>query len=475
MMIYRILILFGLLFCWVLPSLAREMVTIPADTYEQLLKRLEKLEKRVNELEQKQDKTFKQTKEDINDIYDTLDAVETKVLKDKLDIGAELRTRVDFYALHDTYYPTGRKKHDLHNDNFWSNRFRLNLEAKITKNLFFHGRLAVYKNWADSDRVTMYADPNRAHVPDDTTLKLDRAYVDWIVPNFPIPLAITFGRQPSTEGPPFEFKENRPRQSTYPALLFDGEADGIVATFGLERFLHIKNCGLRIAYGKGYQSDDDDRIYLDERMGLDDLDVLGIFFEGEIPHFSGSLFVISYVNGWNFVDNPLGARTNLGDMQLFGVHLQVPNFAVSGLDVFFSYGVNWSDPNGKAVMMPFGQAGLLSDDGRDDHTGWAIYTGFRYQLPSKILNGAKIGFEYNHGSKYWFSFTQGSTEIYNKLASRGDVYDFYYIQPFNRYFFFRTGFTYIDYDYTLSGWHLGQPQKTDEELTNFYMLLDVRF
>ncbi len=470
----KIAIILTLFLLLVSPVLAREMITIPADSYERLLERLERLEKRVSELEQKQEKTRQETKEEINDIYDTLDTVETKILKDKLDIGAELRTRVDFYALHDTLYPDGLRKKDLHNDNFWSNRFRLNLEAKISKNLLFHGRLAVYKNWADSDRVTMYADPNRVHVPDDTTLKLDRAYVDWIIPDFPLPLAITFGRQPSTEGPPFEFKENRPRQSTYPALLFDGEADGIVATFGLERILHIRNCGLRIAYGKGYQSDDDDRIYLDDRMGLDDLDVLGLFFEGEIPHFPGSLFVISYVNGWNFVDNPLGARENLGDMQLFGVHLQVPNL-FTGFDAFFSYGVNWSDPNGQTVMMPFGPAGLLSDDGKDDHTGWAIYTGFRYRLPFSYLKGARVGFEYNHGSKYWFSFTQGSTEIYNKLATRGDVFDWYYLQPFNRYFFFRTGFTYIDYDYTLSGWHLGQPHKTSEELTNFYMLLDIRF
>ncbi len=462
-------------FLFVGNSFSKEMVTLPKDAYEALLKRLDRLEKKVAELEKSQKQTKKEIRSDIDDIYDTLDQVETKVLKDKLDIGAELRTRVDFYALNNTRYPNNSKKHDLHNDNFWSNRFRLNLEAKITNNLFFHGRLAVYKNWADSDRITMYADPNRAHVPDDTTLKLDRAYVDWIIPHTPIPLALTFGRQPSTEGPPFEFKENRPRQSTYPALLFDGEADGIVLTLGLERYLHIKNCGFRIAYGKGYQSDDDDKIYLDDRMGLDDLDVLGLFFEGEIPNIPRSLFVISYVNGWNFVDNPLNARANLGDMHLFGVHLQASNFLESGFDVFFSWGINWSDPNGKTVTMPFGPAGLLSSDGKHDHTGWAIYTGFRYTLPFASLNQAKIGFEYNYGSKYWFSFTQGSTEIYNKLASRGNVYDFYYIQPFNKYLFLRTGYTYIDYNYTLSGWHLGQPQRTDEDLTNFYLLLDVRF
>ncbi|WP_456433466.1 DUF3373 family protein [Thermosulfuriphilus sp.] len=479
------ILLLGVLLSLILttPTKAQQMVTIPAEAYQTILKRLEALQRRVEQLERERQESLrleaktKRMEKDISEIYDTLDEVETKAIKDRINLGAELRTRVDFYKLKDYLDKNTNQKIDWVNDNYWSNRFRLNLEARISPRLFFHGRLAVYKNWSDSDRITLYSDPNRSHVPDNTTVKLDRAYVDWIVPDLPVPLALTFGRHPSTEGPPFEFKENRARQSTYPALLFDGEADGIVATLGLERYLGWKNAGFRIAYGKGYQNDNDFYIYLDDRSGLDDLNVLGLFFETELPRLPKSLLVLSWVKGWNFVDLPTNTQKNLGDMQIFGLHLQIPKI-FTGFDVFFSWGLNKSDPNGNSVdlsSLGLGQVGLLSSAGQKDHTGWAIYTGFRYSLPWKRLKNPKVGFEYNHGSKYWFSFTQGSTEIYNKLATRGDVFDFYYIQPLEKNLFLRTGYTYINYDYNLSGWHIGEPQKTDEKLTNFYMLIDCRF
>lgn len=124
---------------------------------------------------------------------------------------------------------------------------------------------------------------------------------------------------------------------------------------------------------------------------------------------------------------------------------------------------------------PMGSMGLLNNDGDSSHSGWAIYTGWAYTIPSAGLNNPKIGFEYNHGSEYWFSFTSGSTELYNKLATRGDVYDLYYIQPFNEYLFGRIGYTLAQYDHALSGFHIGDLGDSDEELQNAYMLMDCRF
>ena len=484
---------------------AEQTVTIPAKDYKLLIQKLEQLEKRVNILEKetpkkinKVEKQVKKVKNDIDDVYDTLDEVETKSLKDRVNITGELRVRMDNYRINDknrfdykSYKndmsmgkvdPTGAKyfhKEKITNNNSWSNRLRLNLSAEITKYLKFHSRLTMYKNWADSDKVAIYADPNRSRVPSDTTLNVERAYVDWIIPNKILPVAITFGRQPSSGGPPYEFKENTKRLATYPALLFDGEADGIVITLGLEKYTGIKNNGFRIAYGKGYQSDDDFNIYYDERGGLDDLNVLGLFFEGEIPGLDKSLFVLSYVRGFDFVDNPLNSSMNLGDMDLFGVHLQAENFLSSNFDLFLSTGMNISHPNNKffpaSPMTMYKTGGLLDDDGKNSHTGYSVYTGLRYTLLSKSLRNPKLGFEYNHGSRYWFSFTQGSEELFNRLATRGNAYDFYYIQSINKHLFLRMGYTYIDYNYNLSGWHIGKPSRLDNILRNYYFLIDCKF
>ena len=511
MMRKNFVFIFGIIFIFTtLLYSENKTVTLPLKDYKQLLKKLEQLEKRVETLEKetpekinKVEKQVKKVKEDMNDVYDTMDEVETKTLRDRVNISGEIRTRVDNYRIDagqrfdykaysndmmkammgiPGFDKTGAKyfhKEKIKNNNAWSNRLRLNLDADIMKNLKFHGRMTMYKNWSDSDKIAVYADPNRSKTPSDTAVRFERAYIDWIIPNKFVPIAVTIGRQPSSEGPPFEFKENKKRLATYPALLFDGEADGVVITLGLEKWTGIKNNAFRFAYGEGYQSDDDFTPYYDERGGLDDLNVLGFFFEGEIPGLDNSLFVLSYVRGFDFVDNPLNANMNLGDMDLFGVHLQAPKFLNSDFDIFLSTGMNVSHPNNKffpaSPMTMFMTGGLLDDDGRNSHTGYAVYTGFRYNIPWKALNNPKFGFEYNHGSRYWFSFTQGSTELFNKLATRGNAYDFYYIQPINKFLFFRFGYTYIDYNYNLSGWHIGKPQPIDDILRNLYFLVDCRF
>ncbi len=469
---------------------SEKMVTIPETVYNEILNRLNDLQKKVDKLEKAGKKTVKKEKqvdENLDDIYDTLDKVETKTIKDRLNFGLELRTRVDDFKIKNELNTKTGKNSDYSSDNRWTSRFRLNLSSEITKGLVFHGRLAVYKNWANTSSAvpSTYADPNASHVPGDTALKVDRAYIDWTIPKSPVPIALTIGRQPSTEGPGAEFKENEPRQSTYPALLFDGESDGIIATFGLERYLKIKNSGLRFAYGKGYQSNDDKTTYLGSRYGLDDLNVFGAFFETELPYLKDSLMVLSYVRGNDFVDSPVNPGKNLGDMDLMGVHVQTPHLFNSNFDLFFSCGFNKSHPNGESVNVTVGTGpggapiimpmGLLSSDGQKSHKGWAIFTGFRYTIPFESFNNPKIGFEYNHGSKYWFSFTQGSTDLYNKLSTRGNVYDFYYIQPFNKYVFLRTGYTLLKYNYSGSGWHIGQPMSIDRDLNDFYLLFNCRF
>lgn len=479
-----------------------ETVTIPMQDYKAILQELRALRRRVDHLENSAPAARtspsnkaevaavpSSVKKDINDIYDTLDEVETKTLRDKINFGAELRTRVDnFKVKHHTYYsqnPPSKIKGTNSNDNSWSNRFRLNMDAEIRKNLKFTGRLTMYKNFSDSDTSDpgKLTDANYAHLPDNSNIKVDRAYVDWVPSGMPVPLAITFGRHPSSEGPPMEFKENRKRQSTYPSLLFDGEADGVVATIGLERYTGLKNSGLRFAWGKSYQDDDDVDPYLDKPGGVDDSNVFAAFFESAIPGVDNSLMVFSALRANDLVADFQSAipafssatAENVGDMDLYGIHLQAANIKKSNIDAFLSLGLNQSHPNGRTYKTSIGNFGLLNNDGHTDHSGWAVYTGLRYTTNWEKLNHPKLGFEYNHGSDYWFSFTQGSTELYNKLATRGDAYDFYYIQPFNSNLFMRVGYTYVSYNYAMSGFHIGDGGGSDETLHDAYMLIDCRF
>jgi hypothetical protein len=72
---------------------------------------------------------------------------------------------------------------------------------------------------------------------------------------------------------------------------------------------------------------------------------------------------------------------------------------------------------------PFG--GLLSDSFTTpvDHTGNMVFAGVRYNFP-KNDGRTKIGFEFNHGSKYGFNFAQAEDDILApKTATRGEVYE----------------------------------------------------
>ena len=483
----KILLTAGALLAWTGCAVAGAggaTVSIPTEDYKAILQRLDTLQKRVDQMEKADSPSGKaataamptKLAKDVENIFDTLDKVETKTLKDRINLGAELRTRVDSFKLKDDALTGGVGTVD-HNDNYWTNRFRLNLDSEIQKNLLFTGRLTAYKNFSNLGNDAQN-DASQAHVPGNSSLKVDRAYVDWIPEGMPIPLALTFGRHPSSEGPPSELKENRLRQSTYPSLLFDGEADGVVATVGLERYLGWKNSGIRFAWGKGYQDQQTGPTavnYLDNGgNSFDDINVYAMFFETEIPGVRDSLLVLSALQATDI--NGMQAGTDkIGDMTLYGVHAQANNVADSGFDIFLSTGLNKTDPNGRTFMGPGGVTGLLNSDGTSKHSGWSVYTGLRYNIPYKPWNNPKVGFEYNHGSEYWASFTWGPSELYNKLATRGDAYDFYYIQPFNDNLFGRLGYTHINYDHGSMSQVFGEPGDSSAELDNVYFLLDCRF
>lgn len=472
---------------------APRTVTMPAEDYQAIINQLKTLQNRVDALEHQSPSEKpaaaavpeSKLKKDVASIYDTLDQVETKTLKDKINLGAEVRTRVDNFKVKDHMYfdaPPRPEGHEESNDNSWTNRVRVNMDADILKNLKFTGRLTAYKNFADSDSpdAAVFGDANSAHLPDGSGVKLDRAYIDWIPENLPLPLAITFGRHPSSEGPPNEIKEYRKRQSTYPSLLFDGEADGVVATVGLERYLGWKDSALRLAWGKAYQDDDEVNAYLDAPGGINDTNVYATFFETQIPGLDDSLLVLSALRAndmaaTGFDTLGISGGKNVGDLDLYGLHLQANKLLRSNFDLFLSLGLDRSHPNGNVLTGPLGPMGLLNNDGGSSHSGWAVYTGLAYTIPVAGMNHPKIGFEFNHGSEYWFSFTSGSTELYNKLATRGDVYDLYYIQPFNEYLFGRIGYTMAEYNYGLSGFHIGDTGASKEELRDAYLLMDCRF
>jgi hypothetical protein len=449
-----------------------------ADTNVELLEKMDAMQKQIDKLQDAQSDAK-------DELEERIDTVETATMTDKIDFGMEFRTRVDNFNNTDA---TGK---EYKANNVWSNRLRLNMSSEITNDMKFTGRLSMYKNWADTGAAYSFTgqDPMQGRRPGNSGVYVERAYVDWTVLKGQVPVVLTIGRQPSSDGPSHQFKDNTVRKSTYSALSFDGAADGVVATVALNKLTSVDGMALRVGYGKGYQADTG-MSYVGDPASLADSDVLGVFFDTGLG-IDGSLLQVSGVQADDVVSNVPGDNKTIGEIRLYTAMLEFTNLANTSIDVFAHYAISQSKPNGQTSSYNGAYVGLLSTSmtaspvSTDAKSGSAYWLGARYTLPFETMNHPRIGLEYNHGSENWFSFTQGSNDLTNKLATRGSATEVYYIQPINRYAHLRLGATMIDYEYTNSGYQIGAPMDLAtaatnnptalDKLTNYYLIFNVAY
>ncbi|HYU47916.1 MAG TPA: DUF3373 family protein, partial [Terriglobales bacterium] len=125
--------------------------------------------------------------------------------------------------------------------------------------------------------------------------------------------------------------------------------------------------------------------------------------------------------------------------------------------------LNWDSlrPNGQSS--PFGGLGSDPFQPTSNHDGWMVYTGLRYTLP--VNDGrTKIGFEYNHGSKYWFNFAQAEDDILQpKTSVRGNAYEAYFTHRLNQRFIFKVDYQRFLYDWSGSGFQVGAPKRLSSD------------
>ncbi len=370
--------------------------------------------------------------------------------------------------------------YDYDNDIMYTNRLRLNIGAKVAKNVSFSGRLSMYKAWGDSTGVQVFngqsnslnIDGNTTGVPNSDTLRVERAIFNWTnIGGAPVYLSI--GRRPSTNGPPLNLRQNEMRGGTPMGSLIDMQFDGI--TFGW----HINEeygTTFRLCYGVGFESGfGNGEVARPNANWLDDAPFFGLNFDvvntdnmllqatvarafNVTDGFNGLVVLpVDPVTG-NSVPGPMMMRyspsANLGDFDIGGIVLQRRD---GPFDWFVN--VNYSQSHPDNVTTPFG--GLLSDpfDVPEDHSGSMWYVGAKYNFPNERTS---IGLEYNHGSKYWFNFTPAQDDLIGaKTATRGDVIEGYLFHKINKNFQLKLAYIDYSYDYSGSGWHIGAPKKLD--------------
>jgi hypothetical protein len=369
------------------------------------------------------------------------------------------------------------------NDALFTNRLRLNIDAKVADNVSFTGRLSMYKVFGDSTGVQVFngqpnslnSDGTTTGVPNSDQVRVERAYFSWnnIAGS---KLYLSIGRRPSTGGPPMNYRQDELRGGTPSGALIDYQFDGITVGYKF-----TDNMVWRLCWGLGYESGfGNGNLLKMPQDRLKDTHFLGANLD--LWNSETTLVQATYAYAFNVTDgfnglmvlpaNPLTGdpvnapvvmrytpSANLGGIHLFGMNV---NQRVKSFDFYGSGNLSATRPNGTTT--PFG--GLMSDPFETpvNRQGYMVLAGVRFNFAND--ERTKLGFEFNHGSQYWFNFAQASDDIIApKTNTRGNVVETYLTHRINSRFIFKADFIKYLYTYSGSGWHVGAPKLLDSQPT----------
>jgi hypothetical protein len=459
--------------------------------------RIQQLEKEVRQLKQQ----ASQNDNYIDTGMDILEKVETKSILDKVNFSPELLLRLDQFdyatekiegentEIHDSNgVPTGIQRRDEFSKHYniaSSIRFRLNMSANFD-DVKFHGRLVYMNSSQSNQRLCILSRDIKSSSTSGSAFDADRAYVDYkIAPDS----TFSFGLLPTTAGTPMQYAQNKKRNALFPALVFNMNTYGVIFT---RHF--AQNSYARLVLAKPYTLRPNFYPYQCNRENIDNADIIGLYGDTTFSFLGKSLlsYGVNVLN--NFKAHPyLGPDVssayahNLGTMVTFGLGLDVEKFLDSKTTLFVHTALSNPHPNGQEddykITSYSGSTGLTAG-GYEGFTeadyasgtmisknGYSLFLGTKYDLNSAINFGA----EFNYGSKYWFSATQGAEDTFNKLSIRGYAGELYTTWFFHKYLNAKLSYLGIHENYTGSGWHFGEPVKKDATQSIVSLSFEARF
>ena len=463
--------------------------------------RLKSLEKEITELK----KIVQYQQEDLDERMPIIENIEKKTILDKINFSPELELRFDKMDYksgeisgentkiqnHSDPSLIGLQRRDEFSKNFdiaTTIKFKLNMNVILDEKIKFYGRMLYTVSSQANQRLCILSRDIKS-VSSSSAFDVDRAYVNYTPnKNSAYPFTFSFGLLPTTGGTPMQYGQSKTRQSMFPALVFDMNTYGIIATQKLG-----ENTFLRGTLAKAYTLRANFYPYQCNRENIDNANVVGLYADTKFDFIGKSLLSFGVNVLHDLKAHPyLGPDVNaedasvLGTMATFGIGIDIDKVAQSDTTIFLHTALSHPHPNGEIdnyqiqtdengiqidpndigfSTAEYAQGSMLNDN------GYSLYIGMKHKLNSKL----SIGTEYNHGSKYWFSATQGAEDMYNKLATRGDVGEIYGIWKFYKKIDAKAGYLYSKENYTGSGWHFGEPANKDATQNIAYITINARF
>ena len=441
-------------------------------------------EKRIEKIEKKLDTVSK-----------TATAAKVQSAQDNLKWDVDFRTQVDNIQYK---HADGSKSE---NNALLTNRLWLGAKYKADDNSSFFSKLSYNKAFGDTaNHSQSNTNPGYANFDwvtnenaTDNTIKLKEAY--WLYTKerlfgADIPWAASVGRRPSTDGLPINIRNDQQPNSPLSHTV-DVEFDGFSVRLDTENLTGFTGSWFKICGGRGLTNakprfDMSGTSYAEDKDKNVDVDMLGFI---AVPYDNGQYSVhMNYAKAWNLIgfdgqslQNFDGAYRNykqnpdvnnaytlqtmtpsfkdVGDIEFATILFKtegIGNGISDYLDnsiAFASFAASKTNPN---------SLGMLGSP--DSETGTSVWLGVNAPCPI-LPDSAKIGFEWNKGSKYWRSMTYGEdTYAGSKIATRGQAWEVYRNQQLTKALSWGLSYVYMDYDYAGSNSFFGADGNPDATL-----------
>jgi len=392
--------------------------------------------------------------------------------------GDNLKWNVDFRTSVDNIQYKHANGSKSKNNALMTNRLWLGMKYKADENSTFYGTLSYLKAFGDSaNHSQANTQPGFANFDwvtnenaNDNTIKLKEAY--WLYANdtflgSDVAWTASVGRRPSTDGLGINFRADQARKSALSHTV-NVEFDGASAKFNLDQISGLDGSWIKFCAGRGltnakprFQMDGTD--YADDDTKNPNIDMAGFIL---VPYDDGQYSVhMNYARAWNLIgytnaqigafqaapkNTPsqiMDAQANLQFNDVGDIDLATAMFKVEGIGdgisdfldnttLFASAAMSKTRPNAKGML-----------GSTESQTGHSIWLGANAPCPI-FPDDAKIGIEWNKGSKYWRPMTYGEdTMAGSKIATRGQAFEIYRTQQLTKALSFGLSYVYIDYDY----------------------------
>ncbi|AXL43896.1 TPA: outer membrane tyrosine kinase [Campylobacter jejuni] len=448
------------------------------DEITKLQKQLAQIQAELAQIRKEREAQAKQNeavKAELADLNDRADETEFQAALSKVKFGLEFST-----AVSNTNYKVSGQDYSANNK--WMNELHLNMNADINDKTKFYGRLSMAKNWSQMgwSGSPLDLDAGRNTRTSGPVLYVDRAYLDYyITPEW----IATIGRQPGTDGPGSNLRNNALRQSTYPALAINALGDAAVITYKPES-LQDHKVAIRAAYGKTYQWDEESGKVRDWMSDQKDADA-NLYYaavEGELPieGMGDNLIIFNVAHMTDFALPIPGSTSldddgviNLGNLTLANIHFE--NYKAFGTNFNWFASLGYSNGSNNEIN-PLLSAALQGDgygNGKfNEKDGYAVHVGGRYDFTKAL----KVGYEFFWGSRYWYTMSRPSiNDPLNIRMTRGTAHDFYVIYQLDRYQFLRLSYTNIQNIWSNRGLPFGGAKKDKARADNIMLMYNVKF